>query len=1336
MASWDESQESMEESSQSQLIASRKQFDATTPTLVDEEDYADAEEEQEHEMLALASRALASDSGDDNTHRRTPGASVQRNSSQQQQQQTGLGYALTSSWEAFEMNQARTHNTGGFSPALLRLTEDIGNLLQEDEDDDYTVQIPSLFRADKDDAASASEGTHGGASGSDWAGAFSLEKNSVFARKTDEQGHELMSQRGYHNHHNNYRRRVGTPSQAQHQLTQTNTFLNAQQPIPRRGSNEVFEFGKTSQQQQQQQQQQYQSPQMIHLGGAFAPPAKDNMGMGRSVPFSSAPIEAQASQQAHEQHFMPHKPSPLHPDSRSMQQHQGTAMEYSASQRETPIDAYFQVNQFASPSPNTTMSPSSLLQQQHAYQFQQQQQSEMVATAQEFVPMSTRSETPQYPPQMWSHPAPIPFDISLNQSWQSSPFGIASNYSLAGAASFDARSAMTPSPHMPVFQQGGEVGIGGYRATSAASGMQQHTPSRSPYMAPIPSHQQRSQPNRDHNIDDPPPVQCREASTKNDNRRGKRGKKKITKGSITDQTRASAAAISAKQPTAKTQASLKKRGETSRPGSATTQCNEPGDEIMSSTAFDEAVDSRRAELNETPAVRLAFKNFYKAYRTEEQKGVEKAEEFAKKTLEDDILPRSIHWRVYIELADLARRTNRFAEARRLYQKVCILQPYASQGWLEYSKLEEECGNMNRVANILYAGLEYCEYNENLMIRAIKHQEKMGKAGHVRALLGRLKHISIEKVWRTILEGAMFEARAGNIVTARRALKYIMHYIPWYGPLYIEFYRLERDHGHPLDALAVVERGLAQIPRYGPLWFSALRVCEELDHHQLNFSLPRTTSMLMRASVHVSKEIVWKVHLEAAFLFERAATKESELHGRTIGEFLAPSRHYFALTIRACRLNLRWKVWLAAARMELAAGNTDTAIRLFFRAHEVAPEKVRSLTFLDYARFHEFIGESDLARAILCRGRVDYGDDWKVWLESVLLEMRAFNLPKAFELATSALVVQQGTGRLWSALVQLSQYTGGVASQHAALRQALNAVPKSGEVWCEGARMHLNPFSGIFDIDRARRHLFFAGKFTPQYGDSFLETVRVELLRQWLLPIADFVWEQTKSSFKPRKRTEGTDNLTKYITDISLALSLACQESESLDADKMPLLAYGNIIEPTRQRLATLTAPNVIDLSDVALACSNADPNYGPLWFYCRRVQTDASRCVIDYAASCMTKDLRSCAHVYLASQIRRHAILSTVDASGLLPGDGATEAFDSNIMEWEDRADALLQSYPSLQDIYNSVNSTAGLELLETTINEDDFVTGLMEFNKHQPLEKLTLSDRRRAIFATDALFP
>jgi hypothetical protein len=56
------------------------------------------------------------------------------------------------------------------------------------------------------------------------------------------------------------------------------------------------------------------------------------------------------------------------------------------------------------------------------------------------------------------------------------------------------------------------------------------------------------------------------------------------------------------------------------------------------------------------------------------------------------MPKKIHWRILIDLADYAKRESKFNEAKILFKLICNIQPFAYQGWLEYAKMEEECGN--------------------------------------------------------------------------------------------------------------------------------------------------------------------------------------------------------------------------------------------------------------------------------------------------------------------------------------------------------------------------------------------------------------------------------------------------------------------------------------------------------------------------------------------------------------------------------------------------------------------------------------------------------------------
>ena len=69
-------------------------------------------------------------------------------------------------------------------------------------------------------------------------------------------------------------------------------------------------------------------------------------------------------------------------------------------------------------------------------------------------------------------------------------------------------------------------------------------------------------------------------------------------------------------------------------------------------------------------------------------------------------------------------------------------------------------NLTWLQKILAQGLDFCPNNESLMIKGIKHEEKLGSLESARCLLSRLKNESINKTWRIMVEGALLEARAG------------------------------------------------------------------------------------------------------------------------------------------------------------------------------------------------------------------------------------------------------------------------------------------------------------------------------------------------------------------------------------------------------------------------------------------------------------------------------------------------------------------------------------------------------------------------------------------------
>mgnify|MGYP003685456407 CR=1 FL=1 len=405
----------------------------------------------------------------------------------------------------------------------------------------------------------------------------------------------------------------------------------------------------------------------------------------------------------------------------------------------------------------------------------------------------------------------------------------------------------------------------------------------------------------------------------------------------------------------------------------------------------------------SPLTRGMYKEFVAALRSREVsgEGLPSLCEYVHTCLAQ--LPQPTHWRVHLELADLSKREQRFTQARALYLSAAKLQPSAPQPWLEHAKMEEERGHFRTCQRILAHGLRHCAHSEALLLKAIKHHERMGDLLAARRLLARLAPVAVDRAWRALLEGALLEARTANVATARRVFKFLLHHAPWCGPVWYEVCRFEQRCERDARALFLAEQGLAQLPRYGPLWFAALRLLEcVLPPHAL---LPRASALVTRGAGTISKDLVWKLWFEYARLEERAGS-------------LAGARAAYVRAVLACPPNLRWKVWLGGARTELAHARADTAVLLLERAMIEAPAKVRGAVRLERARLAEAVGDIAGARAELRAARRECPHEWKVFLEAVLLHVRARQPRRALRAARHALCVHSGTGRLWAALIQL------------------------------------------------------------------------------------------------------------------------------------------------------------------------------------------------------------------------------------------------------------------------------------------------------------------------------
>jgi len=280
---------------------------------------------------------------------------------------------------------------------------------------------------------------------------------------------------------------------------------------------------------------------------------------------------------------------------------------------------------------------------------------------------------------------------------------------------------------------------------------------------------------------------------------------------------------------------------------------------------------------------------------------------------------------------------------------------------------------------------------------------LGNFEAARALVAELADVPIDKSWRMILEGALFEGRIGNKTAARKQFRDLMDKCQSYGPLYFEASRYEEREGDLLESLAICEEGLEHNAKYGPLWFQYLRLYEKLDETSRKSKFDSLQTILNEMFQNVPKELDWKIYIEAAQTYDR------------MGE-LDQAICFLSNSIQNCPDNIKWKIWLIAARIEFRLGEYERAREIIERCCYEVPSKQMSMAVLEYAKHFELRGQSQRARQIMQHTKRIAKAEWKTHFESVLLEIRSGCFAQAEDLVHQSLSVHFATGRLWATLI--------------------------------------------------------------------------------------------------------------------------------------------------------------------------------------------------------------------------------------------------------------------------------------------------------------------------------
>lgn len=678
------------------------------------------------------------------------------------------------------------------------------------------------------------------------------------------------------------------------------------------------------------------------------------------------------------------------------------------------------------------------------------------------------------------------------------------------------------------------------------------------------------------------------------------------------------------------------------------------------------------------------------------------------------------WRVHLELAECAKRGAALPHVKKHLAQALKAQPRAVQVWLEACRTLDELGELEECRTLLEQGLECCAPSEQLCLKMARVLERLGDQAGLRAMVGSLRREAPERTCKVLLEAAHCEVRAGNGEAVRQFLRCLMLRIPHQGPLYSEACRIEGILGKWQTAMSIAEHGVQTCAKYGPLWFVLLHQVEKA------YGAWAVKDYATVALKNICLELHWKVHFEVAAAFGRCGS-------------LSECRRSIGLAALSCPRHLRWKVWLLAARSELWDGSVEASRRLLTQARSDAPSRVQVAVCIERARSEEYLGGLEAARAALKEAHACEGHDWKVFLEHIFMEARHGCLQAAKDAAIHALELHPATGRLWSALIALEHSgEGGADGAMAMFRKAVREVPKSGEVWCEGARVFLNPLGLHFHLGRAQRCLEFAVHLTPQYGDSFLELLRLrfllELQAQMLAdPLVRGVVGAQQATLKDNSRS-GNLSAGQKLALATLAAKRACATAAGpLQAGRFEFRSTSGNGDPAAESSSHQdSGMPQLHLARLAVLCAYADPNYGFLWFWCRESALSSPNEVLARMREEVSGDLVSGGALAAYALAIAGSILgvSSESITSLAAGSAGKDGKEANALG---SLMPTISAGPEATSDYSRQSSTADPTGGPTT---RDFALGSLRLSRCFACSTATLelAERRRLIFGSDIL--
>ena len=219
----------------------------------------------------------------------------------------------------------------------------------------------------------------------------------------------------------------------------------------------------------------------------------------------------------------------------------------------------------------------------------------------------------------------------------------------------------------------------------------------------------------------------------------------------------------------------------------------------------------------------------------------------------------------IEEAVIAKKECHFRVARSIFIQLLVMNPSDPQIWLEFARLEMECGEYENARHILAASLIQIPSHEALLQKSLKVEERLFNLPAILCLVSELRKLDTQKSMKIMMDGVLMLARMGYEKSAFEYYIAVTNNPRFFtGNFYMEFMEFQLHSGSYESLLQIIPRALYRFPKYGPLWF----FCLEMLQHKCFIEWNKCTShidshdldcVVKEALRCLTNDITWKVY---------------------------------------------------------------------------------------------------------------------------------------------------------------------------------------------------------------------------------------------------------------------------------------------------------------------------------------------------------------------------------------------------------------------------------------------------------------------------------------------